>query len=748
MSEAPRAEPRPPASRTGRGVASLVGAVVAVIGVAAAALFFLLRPRGAGPELPRSLPQDLDAWIEIPNVARARESLADARGLDVDRGDFSPLRDEVSLSLARALDLPPGRVSTILDHVEGAAWGARLVTVAWPSLTPTLEPVVVLRLDEETAVAPLLTAPTLGPPATLARGVRYDFAPGGTPAAMGWFARDRLLVLGNADIIDDTAEVLEGRQPSLADNESFAATAALLPRRYLGYGFVDPRALTRTDARDLQAKLFARTEPIVGIVSVVDAGLQLHVIGPTSGRWAPDPQLASRPTRGPLTLRARLPASTVAYLAVRTAVDEPGADVERDALRRIRTRDAEAGKWLRRAIRDTEREVGLKLREVLDLAGDEAIFAAVLAPTYRATALPRFPSDFAVVVAVEVGDGDEVEARVRDVKRALGGRNEGYRVAWVDGRRGIDATPDDAVRHPYVRIRTTAEHAFLAVGPEATVDRSWRAFQGEPPRLGDDPAVDAAATALADTPRVRVWVDTGRLLAAAFRANPSRRTDAEALGLPPDVVVRTGPERITSGLTLDWRAEGDGWRFDLHGLNALWPGAAVAHHQRIQALRDEARREAREAVMAVAAAGLQVFDDRRRQVLHPATEDAESHYEVVSTLCGSADPVPAAVPRRRPYVPSAAPGLDFGGGDADRGWRCLGFRPKKPSRFRLGYVAGGPYLTVARGGPDPGPGGFEATAEGDLDGDGVTSLFSVTASRDRDGTLRLHPGVFSVDELE
>jgi hypothetical protein len=38
---------------------------------------------------------------------------------------------------------------------------------------------------------------------------------------------------------------------------------------------------------------------------------------------------------------------------------------------------------------------------------------------------------------------------------------------------------------------------------------------------------------------------------------------------------------------------------------------------------------------------------------------------------------------------------------------------------RARYRIGGNYKGPARGDPDPGPNGFEVSAEGDLDGDGV-----------------------------
>lgn len=91
-------------------------------------------------------------------------------------------------------------------------------------------------------------------------------------------------------------------------------------------------------------------------------------------------------------------------------------------------------------------------------------------------------------------------------------------------------------------------------------------------------------------------------------------------------------------------------------------------------------------------------------------------------LCASATPVPANVPKGTKYQPRRE---DFETGSASQGWRCLSFGMTDPMRFQYEYRVGGDYKGPKRGGPDPGPDGFEVSAEGDLDGDGNTSLFTL-----------------------
>ena len=123
--------------------------------------------------------------------------------------------------------------------------------------------------------------------------------------------------------------------------------------------------------------------------------------------------------------------------------------------------------------------------------------------------------------------------------------------------------------------------------------------------------------------------------------------------------------------------------------------------------------------------------------------------QTVHKPCASAIDVPATVPRGTSYRPNTKPGNDFETGDAKGGWRCLKFGLTQPHRYQYSYRHGGNYKGPKRGGPDPGPSGFEVSAEGDLDGDGKTSLFTRIGTIDRaTGHLHLATQLFIDDEYE
>jgi type IV pilus assembly protein PilA len=109
-------------------------------------------------------------------------------------------------------------------------------------------------------------------------------------------------------------------------------------------------------------------------------------------------------------------------------------------------------------------------------------------------------------------------------------------------------------------------------------------------------------------------------------------------------------------------------------------------------------------------------------------------------LCGSASrsvPSSIAAVRARKYQSSAAEWEV----DATRlgGFSCLRFRLDMPQYYMYSYSAHG---HAAAGD------GFEATAQGDLNGDNKTSLFKLTGSVDSSGSLTVAPTLIEQDPAE
>jgi len=124
-------------------------------------------------------------------------------------------------------------------------------------------------------------------------------------------------------------------------------------------------------------------------------------------------------------------------------------------------------------------------------------------------------------------------------------------------------------------------------------------------------------------------------------------------------------------------------------------------------------------------------------------QDAQSSTAFMHQLCGSAAAaVPATPPAQKKYQPSTADNADFNTGDNVNGWKCLKFSMTQPIYYSYNYVTGtGSGLSGATAT------GFEATAAGDLNGNGTASLFARGADV-RNGTVVLSTEIFIQNEYE
>jgi type IV pilus assembly protein PilA len=112
---------------------------------------------------------------------------------------------------------------------------------------------------------------------------------------------------------------------------------------------------------------------------------------------------------------------------------------------------------------------------------------------------------------------------------------------------------------------------------------------------------------------------------------------------------------------------------------------------------------------------------------------------LVHRLCASATPVPAEVPPGRKYQPSSS---DFESGSADAGWKCLKFALNEPIYYQYLYVKG-----AGSGKTGADANGFEISARGDLDGNGVTSFFG-RGGQVRNGAVVVSSEIYIENEFE
>jgi len=159
--------------------------------------------------------------------------------------------------------------------------------------------------------------------------------------------------------------------------------------------------------------------------------------------------------------------------------------------------------------------------------------------------------------------------------------------------------------------------------------------------------------------------------------------------------------------------------------------------------------EAKNAIGRIARGAQEAFErenNTQEMVALGNTSNAASH-----ALCQSSTPVPmdGTVPQSRKYVPNNIPNNDFNAGTASVGWKCLRFDMNDPIYYSYHYQKDGAYYGPGVGAAAIGNNGFEAAGRGDLDADGVTSVFTLSGQVEpATGTLNRSTQIFIFEEFE
>jgi type IV pilus assembly protein PilA len=162
--------------------------------------------------------------------------------------------------------------------------------------------------------------------------------------------------------------------------------------------------------------------------------------------------------------------------------------------------------------------------------------------------------------------------------------------------------------------------------------------------------------------------------------------------------------------------------------------------------------EAKNTIGAIARGAKQSFERETAAseiIIAPGGGATAGASHALCTSTTSAAGVPAVPPAGTKYQPGTG-GVDFDTGSGTDGWKCLKFSMTQAIYYKYTYVKGGSPLTQAKGGsPTVGAGEtFEAGAEGNLDGDAVTSAFTLVGQADAANEMRISTQVFISEEFE
>ncbi|WP_437311090.1 hypothetical protein [Sorangium sp. So ce388] len=417
---------------------------------------------------------------------------------------------------------------------------------------------------------------------------------------------------------------------------------------------------------------------------------------------------------------AKLPAGALATLGL-SLQPSPGKTV-RDVLGAF---DGLAGGPAAAAAAGALAGIGLELGDLDRALGGEAAIGIYRDPKHKLNVAGGRSDEALRHSAVLIALATEDEAAQKKVFGAIAAQMKRTskklrtRPGWLaqDLEEGNELTAE--VRRGFV---------LIGAGDRGYLAQVAARFGKEKESLAASPSFAEARAGAKAASHLQVYVDR-QALAGILDGDVAARI--RALGSPTLLSLALAPSDRGLELTLS----------GLGGVELVGASAALAVHGVRRYIASAKAAEAKNTVLAMARSAAGAFE---RAAGAAGTQKSGPPSRA---LCKSATPVPAAVPPGIRYTPSSSPGKDFNQGDDASGWRCLRFGVEVPFHYQYDYRAGSGYKGPARGGPDPGKDGFEVSAEGDLDGDGETSLFTRTGKIEN-GKLVLSPQLFISNELE
>ncbi|MRG94653.1 hypothetical protein [Polyangium spumosum] len=684
-------QPGPP-DEANSGAAVAVAAPVPTAAVAAPAA-------DEGPEPPQKLDSLLglvprDAVL-VANVPPPEKALA-AMNPQLRAG----LLAELSAGLANRLELDPKLVADVTKSFEGAVVFAGPQKRGGPA-EPIDRACFGARMSDGALVTKALDL--LGAEKK-ARGFFVVRSPKGIELAHGaWLEGPRALVACRTkDDLRDAFEVAAGRAPSVE-------ASALL---------VKERAAEPFLAIDLHAMAAGKKSP-------PEPGSRLFValVGQTQGLgldvrfsgYGPEfPALGSVLDAAPQVVMPKLPEGAIAALGLST--QRSSGKTVADVLEVI-GRALSPG--LGQGVKGELGRSGIDLADIDEALGGEVVLGLYMDPKrpFSFDEVSEQPEKaLGVLVAIATKDADAQKKLLSTIQAGA----KGAKKVTVRGDTLTRDLKDGGVLH----IESRPGFLLVGLGNKKVALDVVRRFGKGKDTLSANPAFLTARAKEKAASHALLFFDPALARSLADPTSGAKPGARVGGGSMLSLVL------FPSDRGLELAATGDG-AAELVGVGA----ALAVHGVRRYTTRAKAA-EARNTVSWMARAAAAAYE-RASTSEKPGTHK----------LCKSAPPVPGVVPRDTTYVPSNKPGQDFEQGDDSAGWRCLRVSLPQPIRFQYEYRTGGAYKGPKRGGPDPGKDGFEVSAEGDLDGDGKTSLFT-RIGKIQNGTIVLSPQIFVADELE
>jgi len=638
-------------------------------------------------DLVNVVPKDASAVVSVPSL--------DAFKANIPADTLKQALDDLSGTLAPNLGMAPATISKLLEGYEGA-----VVFALGGAKDP--KGAAAIRVKDISIIKPALEDAKFE-----SKGNGEWLLPGTQPISVAVLEKARVVIVANdATALRTALATAAGKQPSFATAPNFRKREA--GGIWLAVDFATLTATTLPGTMDAGSKL------IIGLSPGAQGGLGKFDLEYTQVS-ANVPRLGQVLAAGSQSTMKQLPSGAVAALGL-SIKRAPGKTLS-DFLVEL----GRAGNDKIASNAEAVLQAGAKISLAdLDRALGDDIAVGVYYSGGKISDLSAANTEVtksgALVFDIATRDDGIASGLVASAANALGSQ-KGFKKETngfsLDAGSGLTLTASPSPGN--VRV---------IVGGPAVVTKLRAADVKTPDNLAAQPLFKTATESAAASSHLALYLD----FAALNKVLPMETTGLTALGDQGNMLTIT---LAPSDKGVDLVAASAGGAGAVAVIGSM---SAVAIYGVRRYLANAKTSEAKNTIGAIARGAVGAFE--REQTGTPA-----------HALCKPAGPVPTTVPSGRKYQPQA--GADFDTGSETAGWKCLRFTMTNPHYYQYYYRVGGNYKGPKRGGPDPGADGFEASAEGDLDGDGVTSLFTLTGKLDAaTNSVKVSPQLYVVDEFE
>jgi hypothetical protein len=590
----------PGEKKGGRGliIAAIAGVLLLFLAGSAVGAYLMFFAGGSAPKMAATMPRDSEMLVEIASLPNLLVDFKDVEYLDISLRDDKKVFDDTADSVSKAFDISLGDARSFLVASRSVGFAVR-------KISSRSEAAFAIGFSSADAVEAVLKSPRFIASGALGQtGKRYQLTrkvltssvgqdlllKGLADAELGtgkevlvWFPQHKVLSFGTEAFIVDLAKVIEESAASVESNPSYQAAAKDFDSKARLTAFLEPTVFSSIDdakVKELVDSYFKPAGPITGTLSVKPAGFVTSLTGRVIGSKLPKASTYVPPAK--LELSSRLAVETFAYAGFQTETKISGAEMQKLMLDQIGAAEPRSRRDVEQGLAQLEQLLGVSVAKLIDGVGGEGVLA-LAAPadvTLDAATLGQGPEAAAklnVTWVQQLKDDSEYKRLAAQLKQKL--LPTIREVNMTEDGPGFGLAPRGAPLPVSLRVKFFDKHLFITAGGNTLCDRAEGAFSKADRTLKDDAAHQSALQALPDKHAFRLWVDTGRIADTLFK-NPLLRARAAENGMQLEKFRLTGPQRVTTALTVRSEVENEVWTYRIDALNvqALAPlgmGAAV-----------------------------------------------------------------------------------------------------------------------------------------------------------------------------